>query len=136
MILDRHWWKTVDGRLVPDGDPAARILAYPRGHEVPDHLAEKVGLVAAVKQQARPQDKMAAKPVDKAAAGTPGTPQDVGLDPGAAAAQVGSSRRPPKSGPGSGIEAWRAYVAGLPGSPPADELAELSRDDLIELAGD
>lgn len=118
MILDRHWWKTADGRLVPDGDPDARILAYPRGHDIPDALAERAGLTAAVeraagaKQQPKPANKMAAKPSDKAPA------------------------RPPKSGPGSGIEAWRAYVAELPDGPPAEELAELSRDELIELAGD
>lgn len=115
MILDRHWWKTTDGRLVPDGDPAARILAYPRGHEIPDHLAERAGLATAVeqaKQVGKPADKMVTKAADK-----------------------GTSQRPPKSGPGSGIEAWRAHVASLPGSPPADELADLSRDDLIELAG-
>lgn len=68
MILDRHWWRTADGRLVPDGDPDAAILAYPHGHEIPDHLAEKVGLAAAVKQAAQPANKMAARPADKAEA--------------------------------------------------------------------
>lgn len=74
MKLDRHWWRTDDGRLVPDGDPAARFLAYPRGHEIPDHLAEKVGLAAAAralggdaKQAGAAEDKMATRSADKAA---------------------------------------------------------------------
>lgn len=50
--------------------------------------------------------------------------------------EVVAAKRPPRSGPGSGIEAWRAYVSSLPASPPPAELADLSRDDLIELAGD
>lgn len=74
MILDRHWWRTRDGRLVPDGDPDARFLAFPRGHDVPELIAEKTGLAAAVKRhvgdakQAAPQeDKMAGRPPDKSA---------------------------------------------------------------------
>lgn len=87
MIVDRHWWRTNDGDLVPDGDPRAAFLAYPKGHEIPDHLAEKVGLAAAVraladdaqdaersdedayaKQAAKPADKMAARGEDKGSA--------------------------------------------------------------------
>lgn len=109
MILDKHWWLTADGRLVPDGDPDARILAYPRGHEIPDHLAEKAGLAAAVKQADKPADKRGRKPADKA-----------------------GPRRPPQSGPGSGADAWRAYAAAVTGEP-AEALAELTRDELIEL---
>ncbi len=45
MILDKHWWRTVDGRLVPDGDPDARFLAYPAKHEIPDRVAIQLGML-------------------------------------------------------------------------------------------
>lgn len=44
MILDKHWWRTDDDRLVPDGDPDARILAYPRYTEIPDATAARLGI--------------------------------------------------------------------------------------------
>ena len=66
MILDRHWWKTTDGRLVPDGDPAAEILAYPRYTEIPDATAERLGIVAGVpKSKPAPANKARAKASDK-----------------------------------------------------------------------
>jgi len=84
MVPDRHWWRTADGRLVPHGHEDALFLAYAKGIEVPDHLAEQIGLAHAVrtfahaedmdlaraeddsaKQASRPDDKMAAKPADK-----------------------------------------------------------------------
>lgn len=46
MILDRHWWRTADGRLVPDGHPDAAVLAYPRHTEIPDDVARKLGIAA------------------------------------------------------------------------------------------
>lgn len=42
-------------------------------------------------------------------------------------------QRPPTSGPGSGVDAWRSYVAETTGTSDED-LAGLSRDDLITLA--
>ena len=67
MILDRHWWKTEDGRLVPDGDPDAAILAYPRYTEIPDATARQLGILAddEPKSRARPADKSGPKPADK-----------------------------------------------------------------------
>lgn len=28
MLADKRYWRTADGRLVLDGDPAAAVLAY------------------------------------------------------------------------------------------------------------
>jgi hypothetical protein len=67
MILDRHWWKTENGRLVPDGDPDARFLAYPRLMEIPDATARQLGILDdEPKSRAKPADKSRAKPADKA----------------------------------------------------------------------
>lgn len=68
MILDKHWWRTEDGRLVPDGDPAAAILAYPRGMEIPDATARELGIVndeTPVKAKLAPANKARSKPADK-----------------------------------------------------------------------
>lgn len=80
MILDRHWWRTDDGsELVPHGDPRARFLAYTKGQDVPDELAKRVGLTAAMeragigdqpKAAAKPRNKAMAKPADKSAEAT------------------------------------------------------------------
>lgn len=40
--------------------------------------------------------------------------------------------RPPTSGPGSGVDAWRVYAAKATGMP-AEDFATMSRDDVIEL---
>lgn len=73
MILDKHWWKTEDDRLVPDGDPDARFLAYPKHTEIPDATARKLGILRdeepAAKAKAKPADKAAAKPADKVRGG-------------------------------------------------------------------
>lgn len=66
MILDRHWWKTGDGRLVPDGDPDAAFLAYPAGMEIPDATARQLGiLVDEAKAKSAPANKARSKPADK-----------------------------------------------------------------------
>ncbi len=68
MILDKHWWKTEDGSLVPDGDPAARILAYPKGMEIPDATAAQLGITADDpdgKAKPAPANKARTKPADK-----------------------------------------------------------------------
>lgn len=131
MRIDRHWWRTNDGRLVPDGHPEAALLAFPRGHEIPDLVAKKTGLEAAVekfasqsddapdgelKQAPPPADKMAPPPADKA---------------------VGRivSKRPPASGPGSGAEAWRKYAVDETGKP-AEWFADMSRDQIVEFLDD
>lgn len=54
--------------------------------------------------------------------GAPGEKRDVKLP----------SDRPPKSGPGSGIEAWREYAAKMTNSP-VESWSTLSRDEIIEL---
>ncbi len=54
MILDQHWWKTTDGRLVPDGDPNAAMLAYPRHTDIPDATAAKLGITIGAMPAGRP----------------------------------------------------------------------------------
>lgn len=105
---DKRIYRTHDGRLVWQGDPDAAFLMYPAGREVPRSVYERVG----AKQAAKQADKQAVKPADKS-----------GLT---------VTRRPPASGPGSGVEAWREYVAAMTDEAP-DALAELSRDELIAL---
>lgn len=46
--------------------------------------------------------------------------------------QPGAVQRPPLSGPGSGVEAWRKYAAEITGTP-AESWAALSRERVIEL---
>ena len=67
MKAEQHIWRTADGRHVPDGDPDAAILAYPRGHDVPDDVTAELtgGTAKPVKQAPRPANKQAAKPADK-----------------------------------------------------------------------
>ena len=60
----QRWFRTAEGGLVPDGDPAGEFLAY----GVADELsAEDAALVAPpkVKAAARPADKAAPKAEDK-----------------------------------------------------------------------
>lgn len=66
----------------------------------------------------------------------PGGPVEVGTAaPGEVRnVKLPSGKKPPTSGPGSGIEAWRAFV-GQNTDLSTAELADLSRDELIELAG-
>ncbi len=56
MIIDQHWWKTADGRLVPDGDPGAAVLAYPRHTEIPDATAARLGIELGAMPAARVPD--------------------------------------------------------------------------------
>lgn len=62
MQTVHHIWRTSDGRHVLDGHPDAAILAYAAGDQIPDHVADEVG----VKMAARPEDKAKPKPEDKA----------------------------------------------------------------------
>jgi hypothetical protein len=72
MILDKHWWHTADkADLVPDGDERAAFLAYPKGMEIPDDTARKLGILKdgpepAVKAAAKPDDKAKPAPANKA----------------------------------------------------------------------
>lgn len=99
--------RTRDGRYVPEAHPEAAFLAYTQHDELPEEVAEQL------KAAKKPADKQLAKPADKV---------------------VDGPQRPPKSGPGSGIDAWRAHAAEATGESP-EALAELSRDELIELVG-
>lgn len=66
MILDKHWWRTTDARLVPDGHPDAAFLAYPRGQEIPDATARQLGILEPeAKAASAPANKARAKPADK-----------------------------------------------------------------------
>jgi hypothetical protein len=69
VIVDRHYWRTADGRMVPTGDLEAEVLVYAKGDEVPDDEALKAGLLdppkPAAKQAAKPADKSRASSADK-----------------------------------------------------------------------
>lgn len=55
-------YRTVEGRLVPEGHPEAAFLEFPAGADLPNVVAAALGL-----KQAEPlEDKQAAKPEDKA----------------------------------------------------------------------
>lgn len=58
-------YRTVDGRLVRHGDPAAAFLAYPAGAELSDEEARRSGLLELAEKSRRPEDKMAGRPRDK-----------------------------------------------------------------------
>lgn len=57
MIADQRLWRTKDGRLVDDGDPAAVTLAYAPGDELTDTDAGLLVQSWQSKQAARPPDK-------------------------------------------------------------------------------
>jgi hypothetical protein len=48
--------------------------------------------------------------------------------------QTTQAKRPPTSGPGSGVEAWRAFAAAVSGDPP-EVFADATRDDLVARFG-
>lgn len=60
--VETHKWRTAGGGLVETGDPAATVLVYPAGSEIPEDLAEREGL----KAKSTPRDKSVTKPADKA----------------------------------------------------------------------
>lgn len=63
MKAERRLWRTDDGRLVEDGDEAARILAYAAGDEIAEADRDKV---PGVKVQAKPADKQRRPAANKA----------------------------------------------------------------------
>lgn len=66
MKAPHHLWSTKDGRLVRTGDLDAEILAYPAGADLPDDVADKLGLVdQPLKRAVKPTDKARTKQADK-----------------------------------------------------------------------
>jgi len=68
MIIDKRLYRTADGRLVEEGDPAAAFLAYPVGTELSEEEARRAGLLPAKtvpKAAAKPADKAVPKTADK-----------------------------------------------------------------------
>jgi len=57
VIADQRLWRTRDGGLVNDGDPAAVTLAYAPGDELTDTDVGLLAEPAQSKQAARPPDK-------------------------------------------------------------------------------
>lgn len=71
MRAGRRLWRTADGGLVADGDPAAVRLAYASGDELTEAdeqlLAEpEHHRVDGPKSSGRPADKAGRRPADKA----------------------------------------------------------------------
>jgi hypothetical protein len=68
MILDKHWWHTADkANLVPDGDERAAFLAYPRGMEIPDDTARRLGILEPEPEpEAKAEEKVEEKVEEKA----------------------------------------------------------------------
>lgn len=73
FIVPERLYRTEGGVLVRHGDPAAAFLAFPAGTELSDEEATRHGLVAffAVKAKDAPENKMVARPADKAGARQP-----------------------------------------------------------------
>lgn len=63
-VSDRKLWKTTDGRVVEDGDPAAAVLYATPGDPVRLVEAQTLGLVV-VDPPAEPDTKMRQKAHDK-----------------------------------------------------------------------
>lgn len=59
MYADKRWWRTADGRLVEDGDPAGEFLAYGIGDEVTDPTDR--ALVEKASKAEKPRAKKAAE---------------------------------------------------------------------------
>lgn len=70
MRADQRLWRTADGGLVHDDDPAAAILAYAAGDEI---AAADEALLGGEKAKAKPADKQAAKPANKGRTAKPKT---------------------------------------------------------------
>lgn len=83
MIIDRRLLRTVDGRIVEEGDPAGAFLAFTPGMEIADRQLKELGLAEIygpkpkAKAVDKPEDKAVAAPANKAA--SPETPTTVPL---------------------------------------------------------
>lgn len=71
--VDKHIWRTADGRLVPTGHADAAVLAYAAGQDVTDDEARRLELAdvypqptAGTKVAPRAADKLAAQSANKA----------------------------------------------------------------------
>lgn len=80
---------------------------------------ERLGSVLADKTSTEPAPQPASTPTPEPA---PPPAEPVELNP----------QRPPTSGPGSGVEAWRRYAADVTDSP-LESWSSLTRDEIIEL---
>lgn len=69
-IVPERLYRTVDGRLVRHGDPAAAFLAHPAGEQLSDEEAARKGVLGFMLGEA-----MRGKPLDKAVT-PPGDKQD------------------------------------------------------------
>lgn len=102
------------GQLVAEGDPI--LAGREKNFELVDDFMDRTQ--QPVEQAtAAPGEKRAVRPA--AAEPTRAKPES-------------APQRPPASGPGSGVEAWRQYAAEVTGSP-AGSWATLTRDEIIEL---
>lgn len=66
MIAGRRLWRTADGGLVEDGDPAAVALAYGPGDELAAADAEVVAGVQPTPAADDAGEKRGGRPADKA----------------------------------------------------------------------
>jgi len=66
VIAETRIWRTSDGKHVLDDDPAAALLAYTPGDDVPDEVVnELTGDTKPVKQARPAANKARSKPADK-----------------------------------------------------------------------
>lgn len=63
FTVEKHLWRTEDGRLVETGHPDAAVLAFAAGTELADAVAEQQGL----KSKPKPSDKAMPAPSNKGA---------------------------------------------------------------------
>lgn len=117
-----------EGELVPDTHPI--VSARPQFFEPveeyakkrwPQHFTERKGLFGRTKLEAvTPQEQV----VETTATGGQGPAEPV--------SDAGAPQRPPTSGKGSGVEAWREYAAAMTDLT-SESLESLTRDEIIEL---
>jgi hypothetical protein len=60
--VERHLWRTKDGRLVPTGDLDAWILAYAKGDQIPEEIALREGLISSGVPPEPPPDPVIVEP--------------------------------------------------------------------------
>lgn len=108
---------------------ARNQLANARAHGQGDHekaaLKQLAALGVDVEEAGQARRQAAAEQGREQARATP--PQGRTTAP-----RQTTAKRPPTSGPGSGVDAWRRYAAEVTGEP-AETFADLSREDIIAL---
>ncbi|ANN16249.1 hypothetical protein SD37_11735 [Amycolatopsis orientalis] len=60
--MDKHIWRTADGKLVEHGHPDAAFLQYPAGTDVPDADAKRLRLADIGKSEPDPEPEKEAEP--------------------------------------------------------------------------